>query len=267
MREKIKVLFVDDEQNVLNALERAFIDTDYTILTAISGSRALEILEENDVQVVVSDYRMPGMNGVEFLKEVRKRWNDIIRIVLSGYADLGAIVSAVNEGHIYKFIPKPWNNDELKITISNALERYFLYKENKELTTVLKEKNEQLTALNSRLKEFMEQQSSHFEFDKMMLNINRRILDSLHIGVLCIDPNNAVLMSNKTWKDITNSQQTMPAMPEVIMDFIEELKKVKKSQREITINSIYGRLSGILTDIGNEQKGIILVFSHKGDIL
>lgn len=164
MDKKVKILFVDDEENVLTAVRRVFMDTDYTILTALSGKEALKILEENDVQVIVSDYRMPGMNGVEFLKEVRRQWDHIVRIILSGYADLQALIEAINEGHIYKFISKPWNDDELKITVTNALERYSLIKENKELTEMLKGKNEQLITLNNRLKEFMEQQEAQLEF-------------------------------------------------------------------------------------------------------
>ena len=117
----VKILCVDDERNVLRALERIFLDDDYEIVTAGSGEEGLEIMTESGdcFQVVISDYRMPVMNGVEFLKAVYERWPDSVRIVLSGYADAGAIVAAINEGHIYKFIPKPWNDEELRETIQN----------------------------------------------------------------------------------------------------------------------------------------------------
>ena len=122
---QIKILCVDDERNVLRALERIFLDDDYEIILAGSGDEGLKIMEEEGpFQVVVSDYRMPVMNGVEFLKAVYERWPETVRIVLSGYADAGAIVAAINEGHIYRFIPKPWNDDELRVTIQNCLERY-----------------------------------------------------------------------------------------------------------------------------------------------
>jgi len=130
MNGEIKILCVDDEPNVLNALKRLFLDEPYTILTAASGQEGLEIIEKENVQIIISDYRMPGMNGVDFLKEARKKWPDTVRIVLSGYADTAAIVSAINEGQIYKFVPKPWNDEELKVTISNAIERYHLFKKN-----------------------------------------------------------------------------------------------------------------------------------------
>ncbi len=130
MEEQIRILLVDDERNVLRSLQRTFLDEDYEILTACSGSEGLSILESvSPVQVIISDYRMPEMNGVDFLREVCKKWPDTVRIVLSGYADTVSIVSAINDGEIYKFIPKPWNDDELKVAIANALERYYLNQE------------------------------------------------------------------------------------------------------------------------------------------
>jgi two-component system NtrC family sensor kinase len=132
--EQIKILCVDDERNVLRALERFFLDDNFEIVNASSAAEALEALEKSGpFQVVISDYRMPIMNGVEFLKAVYGRWPDTVRLVLSGYADVGAIVAAINEGHIYKFIPKPWNDEDLRVTIQNSLELYLLQKRNREL--------------------------------------------------------------------------------------------------------------------------------------
>ncbi len=127
MSEAIKILCVDDEKNVLRALKRVFLDCDYEIITAESGSEGLEILNQTDtVQIVISDYRMPQMSGVEFLQEVYRNWPDTLRIVLSGFADMSVIMDAINEGHIYQFIQKPWDDDKLKATISKALDHYFM---------------------------------------------------------------------------------------------------------------------------------------------
>jgi two-component system NtrC family sensor kinase len=96
-----KILFVDDEPNILSTLRRLFLDEDYELLTADSAEKGLALMQENpSVQVVVSDYRMPGMNGVDFLKKVHECWPDSVRIILSGYADTAAVVSAINEGKI-----------------------------------------------------------------------------------------------------------------------------------------------------------------------
>jgi two-component system NtrC family sensor kinase len=152
MDEQVKILFVDDERNVLRALERLFLDDEYEIITALSGEEGLHLLKsEQPVQIVISDYRMPGMNGVEFLREVCRSWPDTVRIVLSGYADTAAVVNAINEGEIFRFIPKPWNNNELKMTIVNALEHYCLQQYNSELMKRLAESNAKLQAMNENL--------------------------------------------------------------------------------------------------------------------
>ncbi len=156
MEEPIRILFVDDEQSVLNIMERIFLYDDYEVITAPSGSEGLAVFEKvSPIHIVISDYRMPEMNGVEFLEKVYNGWPDTVRIILSGYADLEAVISAINRGHIYKFISKPWNNNDLKVTVSNALERYFLRKKNKKLTESLLEKNEELKKFNENLEQLV----------------------------------------------------------------------------------------------------------------
>ena len=189
-QEQIRILCVDDERNVLRALERIFLDDDYEIVLAGSGDEGLEIMEESGAfQVVMSDYRMPVMNGVEFLKAVYERWPETVRIVLSGYADAGAIVAAINEGHIYRFIPKPWNDDELRVTIQNCLERYFLQKKNQELL-------EQLAAINQVLEEKVQRRTEQLELRNRALEFSQSLLGSLPVGVVGIDINGMIAYCN-----------------------------------------------------------------------
>ena len=152
MGESIKLLCVDDERNVLRALERIFMDDDYEILTAASGEEGLALFADNpDIQVVISDYRMPGMNGVEFLRQVCEKYPDTVRIVLSGYADTASVVSAINEGQIYKFVSKPWSDEELRQTVAKAVESFALNHQNKELEKELDELKRELAALKASL--------------------------------------------------------------------------------------------------------------------
>lgn len=187
----VKILCVDDERNVLRALERIFLDDDYEIVTAGSGEEGLEIMTEagDSFQVVVSDYRMPVMNGVEFLKAVYERWPDTVRIVLSGYADAGAIVAAINEGHIYKFIPKPWNDEELRVTIQNCLERYFLLKKNRELLA-------ELAQANQVLEEKVQQRTEDLELRNKALEFSQTMLGNLPVGVVGIDEGGLIVHCN-----------------------------------------------------------------------
>ena len=119
-----RILFVDDEELILNTLRRHFLDEDYEIFTANSGREGLSCLEETPIEVIVSDFRMPGMNGSEFLKHVSERWPDTVRVVLSGYTDMPALISLINDGEIFKFINKPWKENELKEAVQEALVKH-----------------------------------------------------------------------------------------------------------------------------------------------
>ncbi len=135
------VLFVDDEPGVLNALRRNFLEENYTILTAASAAEALATLEKEPVHLVISDHRMPGMTGAQLLREIKQRWPETIRIMLTGYADIQAIMGAVNEGAVYKFITKPWSDEDLRLTVSLALQQYALIRENKQLKELSKKQS------------------------------------------------------------------------------------------------------------------------------
>jgi len=121
---------VDDEEKVLTSLRRGLLGEPYEILFAQSGKEALEILQRNPVQVLVSDMRMPEMSGLELQKTVKQRYPYIIRMILSGYTDTEELLGLINQGEIFRFICKPWHsNEEFKTTIRQAIEFYNLYSE------------------------------------------------------------------------------------------------------------------------------------------
>ena len=138
------LLFVDDEEGILMSLKRIFLDENYQILTAANATEALKILEENKVHLIVSDHRMPGMTGAQLLKEAKQRWPQTIRIMLTGYADVQSIMGAVNEGAVYKFITKPWSDEDLRLTISLALQQYALLQENQKLKAETKRQQQKI---------------------------------------------------------------------------------------------------------------------------
>ncbi|MCK5172311.1 MAG: response regulator, partial [Planctomycetes bacterium] len=111
------VLFVDDEEKVLASLERTLRDEPYNILFACSGKETLEILRQQEVHVIVTDMRMPEMSGLELLRTVKTNYPHIIRMVLSGDANTDTLLGSINQGEIYRFIPKPWKSNELKTII------------------------------------------------------------------------------------------------------------------------------------------------------
>lgn len=143
---RIKILYVDDEQNNLISFKAVF-RIKYDVFTAISGLDAIRILEENDIQIIITDQRMPGMTGVEFLESILEKYPAPMRILLTGYADINAVIEAVNKGKIFHYLSKPWNEEELDMTIQRAYEVYRSRVDEKEMTEKLTNANDQLEFL------------------------------------------------------------------------------------------------------------------------
>ncbi|MBI4791996.1 MAG: response regulator [Deltaproteobacteria bacterium] len=244
MHEQPKILCVDDEVNILRALRRLLLDEDYEILIANSGEEALELLEkEYPVHLILSDYRMPGMNGVDFLKRVCERWPKIIRIVLSGYADTASIVSAINEGQIYKFIPKPWNDDELKVTIAKAFEVYFLNRQNEILSDELRQTNEELSTINQNLEQMVRERSADILLQNKALRFAQNVLHFLPAAVLGIDLEGMIALSNRLADEILAREGSsltgldmQSSLPSELCTFIADITADRKLSRTLTIN-------------------------------
>jgi len=204
MADEIKILCVDDEKNVLKALRRLFMDEDnYEILIAESGEHGLKLLdEEEDIRMVISDYRMPEMNGVEFLRQVYEKSPDTIRIVLSGYADTAAVVEAINQGQIYKFIPKPWNDEELLSTVSAALHHQELQWQVKTMADELQRKNTELQEINENLESLVDKRTEALEIRNHVLQISQGILDVIPVVVFGIDPEQMIVHCNEYAREL-----------------------------------------------------------------
>ncbi|MGM9491030.1 EAL domain-containing protein [Ideonella sp. YS5] len=147
------VLLVDDEESILASLRRLLRRDGYRILTATSAAEGLLQLAGNEVDVIVSDQRMPHMTGVEFLRRAKQLYPDTVRIVLSGYTELESITAAINEGAIYKFLTKPWEDQLLRANIDEAFRQKAMADENRRLSRQLHDANEELAGLNERLTE------------------------------------------------------------------------------------------------------------------
>jgi response regulator RpfG family c-di-GMP phosphodiesterase len=140
---KINVLYVDDEVGNLNAFKASF-RRDFNVFTAESADEGYEIIKQNEIEIILTDQRMPGKTGVEFLQSVIKTHPETMRILVTGYSDITAVIDAVNKGKIYRYISKPWNNEALRMSLNQAYEVYSLRKENRALTESLLQANNQL---------------------------------------------------------------------------------------------------------------------------
>ena len=145
------VLCVDDEPNILSSLRRLFRAPGYRVLTAESGAAGLRVLETEQVDLIISDMRMPEMDGARFLEHARSRWPSTIRLLLTGHSDTESIMAAINRGEIYRYITKPWDDNDLILIVKHAFERRALEREQQRLETLTQRQNEELKTLNLSL--------------------------------------------------------------------------------------------------------------------
>mgnify|MGYP003390078352 CR=1 FL=1 len=171
------LLFVDDEPNVLKALRRLFHSEHYVIHLAAGGAEGLEILRSHAVDLIISDMRMPEMNGAEFLAHALEQWPETVRILLTGYADIQSTIDAVNKGRIFSYCNKPWNDEELKLLVRNALEQKRLREERDSLSSVIRQQNDQLILLNEHLEERVKQRTE--QLDQANSSLKKQYTDSI----------------------------------------------------------------------------------------
>lgn len=148
-----RILFVDDEANILSSLKRLFRPLGYHIFTAESGAQGLEILHSESVDLVISDMRMPEMNGAQFLEKVREKWPNTVRILLTGYSEMGATIEAINKGQIYRYVSKPWEDNDITLIVKHALHQKMLECETQRLEELTRKQNEELKNMNALLEE------------------------------------------------------------------------------------------------------------------
>ncbi|TBW49234.1 response regulator [Marinobacter halodurans] len=146
-RTPYRLLIVDDEPNILSSLKRVFARENYTLFFARSGEEALAVMEKESIDLVMTDFMMPGLNGSELLRRVRERWPDTIRLMLTGHANTDAVMGSIREGAVYRFILKPWNDDDLRLTIALALEQYELVRKNRSLEQQNQKQNKDLETI------------------------------------------------------------------------------------------------------------------------
>jgi response regulator RpfG family c-di-GMP phosphodiesterase len=168
-----RILIVDDEEAILETMTFTFED-DYEVFTSSDARRALDVLEKNaPFHVVLTDQRMPNMSGVEFLAEVCERHPNTVRMILTGFSDMDAIIQAINDGHVYAYITKPWEPDQLKLLMKQAVEHYNLSVENSRLLLDLRRVNVYLEA----------------------------VMDQLDMGALAVDEDGIVQAANRPVRD------------------------------------------------------------------
>lgn len=190
------LLLVDDEQNIVSALKRLLRRDGYQILSANSGQEGLDVLAANAVDVIVSDQRMPGMIGADFLRAAKNLYPDTIRIMLSGYTELQSVTDAVNEGAIFKFLTKPWDDEQLRTHITEAFRLKEIADDNERLNLELRTANHELAAANRRMEDVLRQKQQQITRDEISLNVARELLQFVPLAVIGLDDEGMVAFVN-----------------------------------------------------------------------
>ena len=190
------LLLVDDEDNVVSSLKRLLRRDGYHVVTANSGAQGLQRLAEHAVDVIVSDQRMPGMTGVEFLRRAKALYPDTVRIVLSGYTELQSITDAINEGAIYKFLTKPWDDAHLVGHIAEAFNHKEMADENRRLGSAVIVANHELSEVNERLQKLLSTQREQISREGSNLTVAREVLDNIPVAVMGIDLDGMIAFVN-----------------------------------------------------------------------
>jgi len=195
------LLLVDDEDNILSALKRLLRNDGYRVFTSNAPERALELLADLDrqgdtVDVVLSDQRMPSMSGVDFLSRVKISHPDTVRLVLSGYTDLQSVTDAINQGAIYKFLTKPWDDEHLKANLREAFQHKQMKDENRRLARELAEVNGRLVRVNEELRALLEEKRQQNEMIEGALDTTQEVIQLIPWPILGIDDDGMVALAN-----------------------------------------------------------------------
>jgi diguanylate cyclase (GGDEF)-like protein/PAS domain S-box-containing protein len=191
------LLLVDDEENILTALNRLLRRDGYKILRANSAQKGLELLAVNEVGVILSDQRMPEMSGVEFLRKAKYLYPDTVRIVLSGYTELKSVTDAINEGAVYKFLTKPWEDDQLREHVREAFLRHELALENERLSDEIIHANEELSNAKRELEMRVDKKTLEAALSGNILKISQEMLEYLPVGVIGVDDSGMIATANR----------------------------------------------------------------------
>ncbi|MDI1260011.1 EAL domain-containing protein [Aquabacterium sp.] len=209
---KRTLLLVDDEESIVSSLKRLLRRDGYDIVTANSGPQGLQRLAEYEVDVILSDQRMPGMTGVELLRRAKELYPKTVRMVLSGYTELQSITDAINEGAIYKFLTKPWNDELVRGHIKEAFQQKEMADENLRLDREVQGANLELAEVNKRLQHLLVSQQEQIDREETSLSIAREVLENIPTPLIGFDPEGMVAFMNTDAEKLFHDAGTLLGM-------------------------------------------------------
>jgi EAL domain-containing protein (putative c-di-GMP-specific phosphodiesterase class I)/CheY-like chemotaxis protein len=232
------LLLVDDEVNIVSSLKRLFRREGYEIYTAYSGQEGLDILQNKQIDVIISDQRMPNMTGVEFLRLVKQTYPETIRIVLSGYTELTSVTDAINEGAVFRFLTKPWEDEKLLEYINKAFSYKRLADNNRQLALKVQTSNHELATANRRLSDFIEYKQQQTSLSVLNQDVVLDVLLYMPIAMIGINEKSQIAFINNRANEILDDENLMIGSqlsniwPELIQ-LIESIPESEEKQLEV----------------------------------
>jgi signal transduction histidine kinase len=270
-----QLLMLDDEQSILRSVKGLFINEPFNIAVTTDPNEAMEVIEKENIKVVMCDHRMPNITGVEFLKKVKDKHPDIIRILFTGYADVQATEDAINIAQVYRFIKKPWDSSDLKVTVSKAMNHFDLVAENKKLVGELEEKNRHLKVVLEKQTEFTSTVSHELRTPLASMKSSMDILLSETPGKLTDDQKDIVSISKESTDrlkrlindilDYSKMESGKVSLKLESADINTIIKQVIKTQESVVESKRLGlkcELDNNLTDIKVDKDKINQVLTN-----
>jgi len=218
MVKEVNVLFLDDEENILKSINRLFLQEDFGVATTSEAELALQTIARENIKVVVSDYRMPNISGVEFLTKVKAAYPEKVRILFTGYADVEAAEEAVNVGEVFRFISKPWNGEELKDIIRKAIHHFDLVTEHRRLFEETQQKNVELEKMNQQLIFMRERQK---EFTSTVSHELRTPLASMKMALDIVLSGSSGALTDEQKDFLTRAKNNVDRLNRMINDVLD----------------------------------------------
>lgn len=258
MSKPYHLLVLDDEENILKSIKRIFIADNFEVAATSDPSEAMQILSKEKIKVVLSDYRMPTVTGVQFLSHVKEEYPDTVRILFTGYADVATAEEAINISHVYRFVNKPWNVGELKGIIYQAMQYYDLVVENRKLFESAIEKNEQLEIVNRKLKAMYELQK---DFSSTISHELRTPLASIKLAVDIVLSGTAGSLTDYQSDFLTKAKLSVDRLKLLIDDILDlsklEYGGIQLQKQPYDLNALVAEAVQIHEALAKEQ-GLVL---------
>ncbi len=243
MTKEIQVLFLDDEESILDGLQRLFIKEPYGIFTTTSSNQAREILDKEKIKVVVSDQRMPEIQGVKFLREVKDKHPDAVRILFTGYTDFSSAEEAINVGEVYRFISKPWKTTELLSTIRQSIEHH-------DLVVEARIKKEEIELANKKLKVMYEVQK---EFTSTVSHELRTPLASIKTAIDLVVKKVIGEVNSEQEEVLGRAKKNVDRLKRLIDDILD-LTKIESGKQQM--NFVMHDIHRVIQEVADSQKDV-----------